>query len=277
MEVIENTGIWRAIRDGLPNTLGLVPTMGYLHEGHLSLVRRARDENSQVVVWIFVNPKQFGPGEDFATYPRDMERDLALLRDEGVDYVLAPTVEAMYPPGHQTTVSVPGLAAPLEGASRGGHFDGVSTIVCKMFCLVMPARAYFGQKDGQQCLVVRRMAQDLNMRTEVVICPTVREPDGLAMSSRNVYLGAAERAEAPALHRALRACEAAWRTGERDADRLRAAMMGELGSPLLQVEYLSIADAGTLEECATVDGPVMASLAVRLGRTRLIDNLLLGE
>src|SRR3989304_1066528 len=215
MKVVRSVPEWKALRPALPHSLGLVPTMGYLHEGHLSLVRRARAENEAVGVWIFVNPKQFMAGEDFATHPRDEARDLARLGAEGVDYVLAPGVEGVYPDGFQTYVSVEALSAPLEGVSRPGHFRGVATVVAKMFCLTQPRAAYFGQKDAQQCAVVRRMAADLGMLLEGVVCPTIREPDGLAMSSRNAYLQPPERKAAAVLYRALQAAGRAFRQGER--------------------------------------------------------------
>jgi pantoate--beta-alanine ligase len=274
MDVYRTFAEWRQRRRTLRGTLGLVPTMGFLHEGHLSLVRRALAENDHVVVWIFVNPTQFGPQEDLTEYPRDLPHDLYLLEREGTHFVLTPGVEEVYPPGFQTAVMVERLSQRLEGASRPGHFRGVATVVARMLCLTLPERAYFGQKDAQQCLVVRRMAADLAIPSEIVVCPTVREADGLALSSRNVRLSPEARRAAPALYRALQAAAALVRGGERDAEVLRARMRAVLAAePLAQVDYLSVADAETLEECTRLDGPALASLAVSLGGVRLIDNL----
>jgi pantoate--beta-alanine ligase len=265
-----------ALRD-VPRPIGLVPTMGWLHEGHRELVGRARDENATTVVTIFVNPRQFNDASDYTKYPRNEVRDLAMLEEEGVDLVFAPDPLEVYPRGFDTTVSVGAVATPLEGAARPGHFEGVATVVAILFSLVGADRAYFGQKDAQQVMVIRQMARDLAIGTEVVACPTVREPDGLALSSRNVHLSADERRAAPVLRRALLAARAAWDGGERSGNALRNAMLGELArEPLAQVEYVSVADATTLTELIDVDGPALASLAVRLGTTRLIDNELLG-
>ncbi|WP_296816408.1 pantoate--beta-alanine ligase [Brevundimonas sp.] len=259
--------------------LGFVPTMGYLHEGHLSLVRAARARMGAVAVSIFVNPTQFAPTDDLARYPRDLERDLALLKAAGCDLVFTPGVEEIYPAGFSTRVEVDGVTAPLEGAVRPGHFSGVATVVLKLFNIVRPDAAWFGQKDAQQCAVLRRMAADLDLPVEVIVAPTVREPDGLAMSSRNVYLAPPERAAAVVLIRALRAAEAAFETGERNADRLREVMSDVLAAePLARPDYVSIANPDTLAELETVDARgALASLAVRIGSTRLIDNLLLGD
>ena len=261
-----------------PRPLGLVPTMGALHEGHLALVRRARAESVTVAVSIFVNPTQFGPQEDLAQYPRALERDLALLEAEGVDLVYAPTAEEVYPPGFDTWVEPGALAQRLEGEARPGHFRGVATVVTKLFNVVRPDRAYFGQKDGQQLVVIRRLVRDLDLDVAIVAVPTVRDSDGLALSSRNAYLTAQERRAAPALYRALRHGEELWRRGERDALVLRQAVRAVLErEPLIKdVEYVSVADAATLEELEGVDRPAMLSLAARLGKTRLIDNLTLG-
>ncbi len=256
--------------------VGLVPTMGWLHEGHRSLMRRAREETATVVVTIFVNPRQFNDASDYQRYPRDPEADLAICEAEGVDLVWLPDVEEVYPPGFQTTVHVGAVAEPLEGASRPGHFDGVATVVAILFALVGAERAYFGQKDAQQVMVVRRMAADLALPTRVIPCPTVREPDGLALSSRNVHLSPEERRAAPVLSRALSAAQDAWRAGEREGDVLRGIMEEVLAmEPLAQVEYVSCADALTLAELDRVDGPALLSMAVYLGATRLIDNVLL--
>ncbi len=257
-------------------TLGLVPTMGFLHEGHLALVQRARAENQAVAVSIFVNPTQFGPGEDLGRYPRDLPRDLRLLEEAGVDLVFAPEASEMYPPGFSTAVVVEDVTRGLEGAVRPGHFRGVATVVCKLFNIAQAERAYFGQKDAQQVVVIQRMARDLNFPTEVVVVPTVREPDGLALSSRNTYLGAGERAAAPVLFRALLSARSAWERGERAAEALRRHVRETIAAePLAQVDYVSVADPRTLVELDHVDDDALVSLAVRIGRTRLIDNLVL--
>jgi pantoate--beta-alanine ligase len=281
-EVARTTAVVRTraeLREALaraPRPVGLVPTMGWLHEGHRALMRRARADNATVVVSIFVNPRQFNVASDYSRYPRNEARDLAMCEAEGVDLVFAPEVEEIYPAGFATTVSVGSVALPLEGAARPGHFDGVATVVAILFDLVGAERAYFGQKDAQQVMVIRQMARDLAIGTEVVACPTIREADGLALSSRNVHLSPEERAAAPVLRRALVAARDAWRAGERDAERLRDAMFETLtAEPLVDVEYVSIADAMTLEELTTIDGPALASLAVRFGTTRLIDNEIL--
>jgi pantoate--beta-alanine ligase len=250
--------------------------MGWLHEGHRSLIGRSRDHDATTVVTIFVNPRQFDDASDLAQYPRDEARDLAICEQEGADLVWAPPVEEVYPPGFDTTVSVGAVARPLEGAARPGHFDGVATVVAILFALVGADRAYLGQKDAQQLLVIRRMARDLALSTEVVACPTVREPDGLALSSRNVHLSPEERAAAPVLHRALLEGRALWERGERSADALRTRVRAALADePLADVEYVSCADAVTLEELERIDRPALLSLAVRFGTTRLIDNELL--
>jgi pantoate--beta-alanine ligase len=260
----------------LSKPVGLVPTMGYLHEGHLSLVRRAREDNATVVATIFVNPTQFGPNEDLSTYPRDMPRDLALLEAEGVDIVFTPDVDEMYPPGGETTISVGELSRKLEGAARPGHFDGVTTVVTKLFNVVGPDRAYFGQKDAQQALVIRRMTRDLRFPIEIVICPIVREPDGLALSSRNAYLNTEERRAALVLSRALARAQSLHTEGEHLADRVRAEMQAILKQePLARADYVSVADPDTLDELKEVRDGALVSLAVRIGRTRLIDNVVL--
>ncbi len=263
----------------LAGGLGFVPTMGFLHEGHISLVRRARAENAVVAASIFVNPAQFAPNEDFAAYPRDLERDLAMLDAAGCDLVFHPTPEEMYPPPEQDVYVVPGdIASRLEGAVRPGHFMGVATVVLKLFNIVQPDRSYFGQKDGQQVAVVRRMVRDLNVPGEIVVAPTVREPDGLAMSSRNTYLTVEERQAAPVVYRALTAALDLYREGEARADALREAMRSTLDAePLIaSIDYVSVADALTLQEVEgdAADG-AMASTAVRIGRTRLLDNVIL--
>ena len=267
----------RAALAKAPRPIGLVPTMGWLHEGHRSLMARARAENATTVVTIFVNPRQFGDAADFTRYPRDEPRDLAICASEGVDIVWAPPVDEVYVPGFDTTVTVGAVAGPLEGAARPGHFAGVATVVAILFSLIGAQRAYFGQKDSQQVMVIRRMALDLAMGTEVVACPTVREPDGLALSSRNVHLKPDERTAAAVLRRALLAARDRWLAGERSGDSLRAAMRATLDAePLARTDYVSVADAEALTELDRVDGPALLSLAVRFGTTRLIDNEPLG-
>ena len=257
--------------------LALVPTMGALHEGHLSLVRRARQENQRLAVSIFVNPAQFSETEDLSRYPRDLERDLALLRQEGVDLVYAPSPQEIYPPGFDTWVEPGALAARLEGAARPGHFRGVATVVTKLFNLVRPDRAYFGQKDGQQVLVIQQLVRDLNIGVEIVVVPTVREADGLALSTRNAYLTPEQRKAATVIYRALSRAQKLRRQGVAGGEELRAAVRRVLEEePLVeQVEYVSLADCGTLEELDVLAGRAMLSVAVRLGQTRLIDNLIL--
>ncbi len=276
MKVVTTFAELRGERARLPGPVGCVPTMGYLHEGHLSLVRRARAECASVEVSIFVNPTQFGPHEDLDRYPRDLPRDLAMLEAEGVDLVWTPTTTEMYPPGFQTWVTVERLSQGLEGAARPGHFRGVATVVAKLFNGMLPDKAYFGQKDAQQAVVIRRMTQDLNFPIEIVVCPTVREADGLAMSSRNTYLNEKERAAATVLFRALGAAEQAYRQGERRAESLRQLVRRVIeAEPLARLEYVSCADYETLEEMQTVQGKALLSLAVYIGQTRLIDNVIL--
>jgi pantoate--beta-alanine ligase len=258
--------------------LGLVPTMGWLHDGHRSLMARARADNPTTIASIFVNPRQFNEAADYQRYPRNETRDLAICEEEGLDFVFAPGVEEIYPPGFDTTVSVGSVARPLEGAARPGHFDGVATVVAILFGLVGAERAYFGQKDAQQVMVIRQMARDLAIPTEVIACPTVREPDGLALSSRNVHLSPDERAAAPVLRRALLAARSRWEAGERSGDVLRDAMWEVLRTePLATPAYVSVADGRTLSELDRIadTGPALLSLAVRFGPTRLIDNELL--
>jgi pantoate--beta-alanine ligase len=258
--------------------VGLVPTMGWLHDGHRALLRRARAENATTVVTIFVNPRQFGDAADFRRYPRDTPADLAICEAEGVDVVWLPEEAEIYPPGFDTSVTVGAVAGPLEGAARPGHFEGVATVVAILFALVGAEQAYFGQKDAQQVLVIARMASDLALPTRVVSCPTVREADGLALSSRNVHLSPEERRAAPVLHRALQAARRSWQDGERDGDALRRSMERVLATePSADVEYVSCADARTLRELGAVEGPALLSLAVRFGTTRLIDNLTVGS
>lgn len=255
-------------------TVGFVPTMGYLHDGHASLIRAARAECDVVVVSIFVNPLQFAPDEDLAAYPRDLERDLAVIDAAGGDIVFTPDVAEMYPAPVATTVTVAGLTERFEGASRPTHFAGVATVVTKLFAIVGPGRAYFGEKDYQQLVVVRRLAADLSLPVEVVGVPIAREPDGLAMSSRNVYLTDSERVVAPTLHRALVAGSAAISAGERDSDTVEAVMRRVLDAePLVTPDYAAVVDAGTLERIDPLVGDVRLLVAARLGRPRLLDNL----
>lgn len=257
-------------------SVGFVPTMGYLHQGHLTLVRRARQENQRVVVSIFVNPMQFGPQEDLLHYPRDEERDRGLLEGEAVDVLFIPSVAEMYPAGYSTFVEVEEVTRRLEGASRPGHFRGVATVVAKLFNIVMPTRAYLGEKDAQQLLVVRRMVQDLNMDMAIVAVPTVREPDGLAMSSRNVYLSPEERRAATILWRALQLAQGLYSKGEKRGRSIRDQMVHLINSePSAKVDYVNVADAETLEDLEEVKAPALASLAVWIGKTRLIDNIML--
>jgi len=278
MRVVHSLGELRLARAGLPGPLGFVPTMGYLHEGHLSLVRQAKSECASVAVSIFVNPAQFGPNEDLATYPVDLPRDQALLEREAVDLVWIPTREQMYPEGFQTWVTVEELIRPLEGEHRPGHFRGVATVVAKLFNAMQPDRAYFGQKDAQQLAVVRRMAQDLDFGVEVVACPTVREADGLAMSSRNARLNPKERQAAAVLYRALSAAQQANVSGEREAEALRRLMAEFLqDEPLARTQYVSVADPESLAELQGEVGLALLSMAVFLGKTRLIDNVIVGD
>jgi pantoate--beta-alanine ligase len=259
---------------GSGRRVGLVPTMGYLHEGHRSLMRAARAENDFVVVTIFVNPLQFGPGEDLGRYPRDLDGDMASCADEGVDVVFAPSVSEMYPRPSATTVHVAGLTHGLCGDHRPGHFDGVTTVVTKLFSIAGPSRAYFGRKDAQQAAVITRMASDLDLPVEVVTCPLVREPDGLALSSRNAYLSPDERRAALVLSRALRAAADAVVAGERDPRRLIAGIRATVGAePTVELEYVEVRDAVTIAPIERVDGDVLVALAARLGATRLIDNV----
>jgi pantoate--beta-alanine ligase len=267
----------RLARMSLPEPVGFVPTMGYLHAGHLSLVQAARAECASVVVSIFVNPTQFGPNEDLAAYPRDLKRDLGLLAAENADLIWTPGPEDMYPPGFQTWVTVEEVTRPLEGSMRPGHFRGVTTVVAKLFNAVQPDKAYFGQKDAQQAVVIHQMARDLNFPVEVVVCPIIREPDGLAMSSRNVYLNPAERQAATVLSKALRAAQSAFADGEHDANQLRSRVEETVNAePLARLQYVSCADAETLQELqGPFSGRALLSMAVFFGNTRLIDNVIL--
>jgi pantoate--beta-alanine ligase len=254
-------------------TIGLVPTMGAFHEGHLSLMRRAREQCDRVVVSLFVNPAQFNEQADLDGYPRDEDRDAALAAEAGVDYLFAPPVEQVYPPGFATTVSVGGVTEVLEGAARGrGHFDGVATVVTKLFNIVSPDAAYFGQKDAQQVAVIRQMVRDLDMPVRIEVCPIVREPDGLALSSRNVRLSGGERARALALHRSLAAARESVAAGEREPAKVKASALAALASSGIEPEYFELVSAETLEPVWCLDGEVLALVAARVGATRLIDN-----
>jgi len=276
MELIETITEMRRLRFELAEPVGFVPTMGYLHEGHLALVRRAKAENPSVVVSIFVNPTQFGPQEDFDSYPCDTQRDLTMLEKEKTDIVFMPPVAEMYPSQFDGWVEVGKVTERLEGAARPTHFRGVTTVVAKLFNIVEPTKAYFGQKDAQQAIVIRRMVADLNMNLEIVTIPTVRESDGLAMSSRNTYLNPEQRQAAVVLHQALSLAQQLWSQGERDAKRIRQAMIALIqDQPLATIDYVSVADAETLEELDEVKPPALVSLAVKIDKTRLIDNIIL--
>ena len=278
MRTIQTLAELRLLRASMHGKFGLVPTMGALHAGHGSLIERARRECDHVGVSIFVNPAQFGPGEDLARYPRPLDKDLQMLEQLGVDVAWTPTHESMYPAGFQTWITVEEVGDPLEGKCRPGHFRGVATVVAKLFNAFMPDRAYFGQKDAQQLAVLRRMSQDLDFPVEIVACPTVREQDGLAMSSRNAYLSSAERQSATVLYRALLEAKRKYEAGERDAETLRAVMRSVVRSePLAYEQYVSAADPETFCELQKIDGSVLLSLAVRIGKARLIDNILLGD
>jgi pantoate--beta-alanine ligase len=275
MRVLDTVDGFRREVSKLERPLGLVPTMGALHAGHMSLVERARAESATLAVSVFVNPSQFGPAEDYATYPRDTEADLARLESAGADLVFAPATEEMYPAGFDTYVDIGRIGEGLEGAARPGHFRGVATVVCKLLSTVRPDRAYFGQKDAQQAAVVRRLNSDLNLGAEIVVCPTVRERDGLASSSRDIYLSPDERKAATVLFRAL---SLALDLGGTDAEEVRRLMAKVIDSePIARTDYVSVADPETFEELDEIRGEALASLAVHIGKTRLIDNMLIEE
>lgn len=277
MLVTDNISKIREIRWADPAaTWGLVPTMGFLHEGHLALVAAAAAENDFTAVSIYVNPTQFAPTEDLSSYPRDLERDLSLLEAAGVDLVFTPSDAVMYPDGFQTKVEVTKLSQRQEGASRPTHFAGVTLIVAKLFNIIQPTRAYFGQKDAQQTIVLKRMVRDLNFNLQLIVRPTVREADGLAMSSRNKYLSPEQREAAVVLHHALTLAERMIADGERDATHIRTLMSERIAAePLARLDYISIADRGTLAEIDTITGEILISLAVFFGKTRLIDNTMI--
>jgi len=276
MKVIKTIAEMRRLRLKLAEPVGFIATMGYLHQGHLALVRQARADNTSVVVSIFVNPTQFGTGEDFDRYPRNLERDLSLLQKEGVDAVFVPTTGEIYPPRFSSRVEVDNITRRLEGASRPGHFKGVVTVVAKLFNIIQPTRAYFGQKDVQQAVVIKKMVADLNMNLKVITLPIVREPDGLAMSSRNSYLNPKERQAALVLYQSLMLTKKLWQRGEKDAEKLRQEMARLIRKePLAAIDYVSITDTETLEELEEVKPPALVLLAVKIGETRLIDNVVL--
>jgi pantoate--beta-alanine ligase len=275
MRVIETISGFREAYASAVKPLGLVPTMGFLHEGHISLVKRARDENATVTVSIFVNPTQFAADEDFSTYPRNMDADLDMLRSAGVDLVFAPNPSEIYPPGFETQVDVGDIGSKLEGEHRPGHFIGVATVVCKLLTIVRPDKVYFGQKDAQQCLVIQRLNADLNLGAEVVVCPTVREPDGLAMSSRNVNLSPEEREAASVLYRALCKAKSLRDEGVTYGEEIRQEMRQIIyEAPSASIDYVSLADSNSLEELQEVTEPALASLAMQIGNTRIIDNMM---
>lgn len=275
MEVIETISDMQRKRQTLNEAVGFVPTMGYLHEGHLSLVKRARNENATIVVSIFVNPTQFGPSEDFRSYPRDTERDLAML-EPYTDIVFMPEDSEMYPADFDAWVEVGNITNKLEGASRPTHFKGVTTVVAKLFNIAQPTKVYFGQKDAQQLLVIKKMVRDLNMNLEIVSCPTEREPDGLAMSSRNTYLNPEQRKASIVLYKSLELAQKLWSNGERNGDVIRKRLEEFIrAEPLADIDYISLADTETLEELDIIQTSALVSMAVKFDKTRLIDNLIL--
>ena len=276
MKIVETVAEMREAAASAARPVGLVPTMGAVHAGHVALMDRARSENETVVTSLFVNPKQFGPDEDFDSYPRDFARDLTQFEECGTDIAFMPPVEQVYPPGFSTSIDVGPIADRLEGASRPGHFSGVATMVCKLLTTVRPDRVYLGQKDAQQCVVVRRLNADLDLGAEIVVVPTVRDPDGLALSSRNVYLSDHERSPSLVLHRSLLLAERLWMDGVRGAGEIKAQMREMIESePAVRIDYVSIADSESLDELELVEPPALVSIAARVGKTRLIDNIVL--
>jgi pantoate--beta-alanine ligase len=277
MKIIKTISEMKDLRKTLLEPVGFVPTMGYLHAGHISLVRKAKEDNASVIVSIFVNPTQFGPGEDFDKYPRDLTGDAELLEEEGVDAVFAPSANEMYPSDFNSRVEVTGITQKLEGNCRPGHFRGVTIVVNKLFNIVNPHKAYFGQKDAQQAIVIRKMVADLNMNLEVVTMPTIREMDGLAMSSRNTFLNPEERQAAIVLYRSLMLAQSLYSQGERNAETIRREMVRLIKTEeLAKIDYVSVADTINLEELAEISEKALVSLAVKFGKTRLIDNVVLG-
>jgi len=278
MEIVTTLEELRAAKKNMKGIVGLVPTMGFLHAGHVSLVKRAREECDHVVVSIFVNPTQFAPNEDFAAYPRDLNRDAALLKEAGADLIFSPSDDVMYPEGYQTYITVEEVTKVLEGAMRPAHFRGVTTVVAKLFNAVQPDKAFFGQKDAQQVAVLSRMVKDLNYNLKMVVCPIVREKDGLALSSRNIYLDESQRKAALVLSRSLRKARSVFAAGEHGTRAIRAAMDEVFaGAPSAKVQYISIADTVTLQEIDHVESGALISMAVYMGKTRLIDNTVLGK
>lgn len=277
MDIVSSINEMKSLRKKCNGPVGFVPTMGYLHEGHLQLIRMAKKGNVSTVVSIYVNPTQFAPNEDFKSYPRDIDRDLDLLKGVNTDIVFIPEDSDMYPQGYNTWVNVQGITQVLEGKSRPTHFQGVTTVCTKLFNIVQPDRAYFGQKDAQQALVIQKMVHDLNMNLEIVVAPTVREPDGLAMSSRNTYLTHDQRQKAGILYKSLCLAEDMYIKGERNAGKIKTAMKSMIsGVSEAQIDYISIADINTLEEVEEIKGRVLISLAVKIGKPRLIDNIIIG-
>jgi pantoate--beta-alanine ligase len=278
MELVETISDMITLRGNLTDSVGFVPTMGCLHDGHLSLVKKSSTDNHTTVVSIFVNPTQFGPKEDFKTYPRNMERDLALLKKRNTDIVFMPASEEIYPQGFSSWVDVQKITDRLEGEYRPGHFKGVTTVVAKLFNIVRPTRAYFGQKDAQQALVIKKMVIDLNMNIDIIVAPTIREKNGLAMSSRNTYLNPQERQASTVLFKALTKAQQLWKSGNSKAANLRQEMISIINQePLAEIQYISIADAQTLEELGEINRQALISLAVKIGKTRLIDNFVINH
>ncbi len=277
MKVIESIADMKQARLSMPRTVGFVPTMGFLHDGHLELVKKARADNDNVIVSIFVNPTQFGPQEDYTTYPRDIPRDVTMLGTAGTDIVFIPSAADMYPPYFNSWIDIEKITSGLEGESRPGHFRGVATVCNKLFNIIQPTKAYFGQKDAQQCVVIKRMVTDLDMNLDIVVVPTFRESDGLAMSSRNTYLKPNERQAAKVLYRSLNLAKDMWLKGETDAQKIRSAMIDLIhGEPLAEkIDYISIAHPETLQEMDKIVPPVLISLAVKIGKPRLLDNIIL--
>ena len=278
METIKTIGDIRSILHEVPRSLGLVPTMGFLHKGHMALVREAREQNKTVVVSLFVNPSQFEPHEDYDSYPRDYNSDLQKLKTAGVDFVFAPSVEELYPQGFDTSLDIGHIGSLLEGKYRTNHFNGVGLVVCKLLSIVRPEKTYFGQKDAQQCVVVQKLNEDLNLGTEIVIIPTVREKDGLAISSRNIYLSDEEKKDATLLYQSLKLASEMWRENIFDVAIIKKQMTALLEkSPLINIEYIGVSDPVTLEELSLMSKGTLVSIAARIGKARLIDNITLGD
>ena len=278
METIKTIGDIRSILHEVPRSLGLVPTMGFLHKGHMALVREAREQNKTVVVSLFVNPSQFEPHEDYDSYPRDYNSDLQKLKTAGVDFVFAPSVEGLYPQGFDTSLDIGHIGSLLEGKYRTNHFNGVGLVVCKLLSIVRPEKTYFGQKDAQQCVVVQKLNEDLNLGTEIVIIPTVREKDGLAISSRNIYLSDEEKKDATLLYQSLKLASEMWRENIFDVAIIKKQMTALLEkSPLINIEYIGVSDPVTLEELSLMSKGTLVSIAARIGKARLIDNITLGD